>query len=72
MEHRVIEVPGGAETIFTDRDFEELIEKHISYDAAKFYRERIEALKESALSVLNEVEEVVKEIVKERRKEIED
>lgn len=67
MEHRVIETPDGVTTIFNDRDFKELIEKHISYDAAKLYEERIEGLKEKLSEFLNEVGEIVKET----RKEIE-
>lgn len=67
MEHRVIETPEGITTIFNDRDFTELIEKHISHDAAKYYEDRIEELKNELTEFLNEVGEIVKEI----RKEIE-
>ena len=32
------------ETIFSPRDFEELIDKHMGFDSARFYRSQIEAL----------------------------
>lgn len=62
MENRMISVPGTTryETVFDDRDFEDLLDKHISSEAADYYRDRIRELEE-------EIEEL-----KERIKELED
>lgn len=61
MEHRVIEIPGKKyETVFGDRDFEELLEKYISYEAAEYYRDRIKELKEIPVEMLSEIEELIR------------
>jgi polyhydroxyalkanoate synthesis regulator phasin len=62
VENRMISVPGTTryETVFDDRDFEDLLDKHISSEAADYYRDRIRELEE-------EIEEL-----KERIKELED
>lgn len=68
MEHRMIEVPGKRyENVFGDRDFEELLEKHISYEAAEYYRDRIRELKEVPVEMLSEIGELIDS----RRKELE-
>lgn len=36
------------ETIFEARDFEYLLDKHLGYDASKYFRELVEELKEAA------------------------
>ena len=57
------------ETIFSPRDFEELIDKHMGMDSAKYYRRQIEQLSECIRSlaqyvndpdITEEVEEVLK------------
>ena len=57
------------ETIFSPRDFEELIDKHMGMDSAKYYRSQIEQLSECIRSlaqyvndpdITEEVEEVLK------------
>lgn len=37
-------IAGKPETIFTARDFEYLVEKHMGYEAAKYFREYAEKL----------------------------
>ena len=57
------------ETIFSPRDFEELIDKHMGFDSARFYRSQIEQLSECIRSlaqsvndpdISEEIEEVLK------------
>lgn len=57
------------ETIFAPRDFEELINKHMGWDSAKYYHSQIEQLSECIRSlaqyvndpdISEEVEEVLK------------
>lgn len=36
----VLMIAGKPETIFTARDFEYLVEKHMGYEAAKYFRVR--------------------------------
>ena len=38
----VLMIAGKPETIFTARDFEYLVEKHMGYEAAKYFREYAE------------------------------
>lgn len=44
----VLMVCGKPETIFEARDFEYLIDKHLGYDAGRYFRELIEGLEEQA------------------------
>lgn len=57
------------ETVFTPRDFEELIDKHMGLDSAKFYHSQIEQLSECIRDlsqyiddkdISEEIEEVLK------------
>ena len=41
------------ETIFSPRDFEELIDKHMGFDSARFYRSQIEQLSECIRDLSN-------------------
>ena len=63
MENRLISVPGTTryETVFNDRDFEDLLDKHISSEAADYYRDRIREL-EADESEIEELKERIKEL----------
>lgn len=60
MEHRLISTKGTTryETIFDDRDFEDLFDKHISSEAADYYRDRIRELEQE----IDELKERIKEL----------
>lgn len=66
---KVLMVKDKPETLFSTRDFEELIDKHMGFDSAKHYREQITELSECIRDLANyvddkdicsEVEEVLK------------
>ena len=46
----VLMIAGKPETIFTARDFEYLVEKHMGYEAAKYFREYAEKADEEVRS----------------------
>ena len=39
----VLMIAGKPETVFTARDFEYLVEKHMGYEAAKYFREYLKS-----------------------------
>ena len=41
------------ETVFYPRDFEELIDKHMGWDCAKYYHNQIEQLSSYILSLIH-------------------
>lgn len=45
----VLMIAGKPETVFTARDFEYLVEKHMGYEAAKYFREYVEKADEADL-----------------------
>lgn len=67
MKNRLISVPGTTryETVFDDRDFEDLLDKHISSEAADCYRDRIEELTEEYEETIDELKEGIKELEEE-------
>lgn len=57
------------ETIFSPRDFEELIDKHMGFDLARFYRSQIEQLSECIRDLSNyiddkDISEEIEEVLK--------
>lgn len=64
MEHRLISTKGTTryETIFDNRDFEDLFDKHISSEAADYYRDRIRELEEEHEYEIDELKERIKEL----------
>lgn len=46
----VLMIAGKPETIFKARDFEYLVEKHMGYEAAKYFREYAEKADEEVRS----------------------
>lgn len=67
MTQRVISTPGTTryETIFDDRDFEDLLDKYISSEAADYYRDRIEELTGEYEETIDELKERIKELEEE-------
>lgn len=48
MENRLLQIENNAkslEVVMNDKDFEDLLDKHLGYEAAEYYRLRIEELK---------------------------
>lgn len=67
MTQRVISTPGTTryETIFDDRDFEDLLDKYISSEAADYYRDRIEELTGEYEETIDGLKERIKELEEE-------
>lgn len=55
MENRVIKVPGNKyETILSPRDFEDLLDKYLSSEAADYYRDSLKAVVNIAKKAIEE------------------
>lgn len=57
------------ENIFSPRDFEELVDKHMGMDSAKYYRSQIEQLSECIRDLSNyiddkDISEEIEEVLK--------
>lgn len=49
MENRVLQIENSAksvEVVMNDRDFEDLLDKYLGFDCAKYYRDRISELED--------------------------
>lgn len=54
---KVLMVKDKPETLFSTRDFEELIDKHMGYECARHYREQITELSECIRDLTNYIDD---------------
>lgn len=64
MQQRLISTPGTTryETVFDDRDFEDLLDKYVSSEAADYYRDRIKELEEEHEYEIDELKERIEKL----------